>query len=821
MQRRIIAGILLILCTAVQAHMESHLAYRRYTTQDGLPQLQTERVWQDSRGYIYIGTLSGFVRFDGREFAPYLKGRRENIVAFAEIDGRVSGIGFRRQWVIDGNDVTMHQIDPHGYWQLNNLNALCLPDGYAILEDEQEQHRRLCRVTQQGFIPVMASTLLDEMTPDRKLYKDSLCTMFPTAKGLYRVKHGDRHAVRLTEKGDIYSLLRTDSAMLAFASDGIYRVEEASPPTPSPKGEGNFERRGGSLRQLKSRVERIVAADWSAAAFGLTVRSLRHGGIVIADEHSVYLYDGASVQKLVTGINLIRDILVDRWNRLWVATYQGAYCFFNRSFTNYRLTDENDIVRGIASDEMGDLFLGSLNGKLLMRGAESDMMLLGDDDSQYYSSATATIGQHVFMTCHNDVACIKPVGMGEKPAISYLGLPQDRYRFLTRHDGRLILVSQKGVISTYDPDTKHIDTLTTKIPYPWCVAYDCKGTLWAGGTMGVYSLNKKDEVSKVDFPQRLLVTTMDADRRGIIFFASADSLFMIKDGAIEALNNQLPELAGHEIRSLHVSPHGYLIIAAVDGLLVCRIGKNYQLHDVRFFDHRNGFTILEPQMGTIAETPDGTVWLAGVEEMTSFKPADLFTYSEEDTYIQPLPRWWQHWWVWMSALLIFGIAVWLITRGYEKQRNHRKMIRLQGEKLERERTIESIRRKAIEAESTELAKDIVRMTEKTMDEKVTFRTASGTIVVELTDIAYFKGDGNYSQVVTFYSHDTVLIGLGALEKMLDSETFVRADRSTLVNIHNISSLLPKQRRCIFRSANGQEVETKLLAPAFKRLQQLL
>ena len=90
-----------------------------------------------------------------------------------------------------------------------------------------------------------------------------------------------------------------------------------------------------------------------------------------------------------------------------------------------------------------------------------------------------------------------------------------------------------------------------------------------------------------------------------------------------------------------------------------------------------------------------------------------------------------------------------------------------------------------------------------------------------SDIAFFKGDGNYSQIVTFHDKDTVLVGLGALEKMLSPETFVRADRSTLVNIHNIARLLPKQRRCIFRTASGQEVETTLLAPAFKRLQGLL
>ena len=169
------------------------------------------------------------------------------------------------------------------------------------------------------------------------------------------------------------------------------------------------------------------------------------------------------------------------------------------------------------------------------------------------------------------------------------------------------------------------------------------------------------------------------------------------------------------------------------------------------------------------------------------------------------------------------------------------MVRLQREKLWREEQIEAIRKKALEvrdsqnnspestqAESpqtespqTALAEDIVKMTEKSYEERITLRTASGTIVVDVKDIAYFKGDGNYSQIVTFHDTDTVLIGLGALAKMLSPEIFVRADRSTLVNLHIIYSLLPKQRLCIFRSPTGQEVKTTLLAPAFKRLQELL
>ena len=91
----------------VQAQMERHLTYRRYVTQDGLPQMQTERLWQDSKGYIYIGTLSGFVRYDGKTFKPFLKGRRENIVAFAE--GKA--FNFRRQWLIDGDDSVLEEFE--------------------------------------------------------------------------------------------------------------------------------------------------------------------------------------------------------------------------------------------------------------------------------------------------------------------------------------------------------------------------------------------------------------------------------------------------------------------------------------------------------------------------------------------------------------------------------------------------------------------------------------------------------------------------------------------------------------------------------------
>ena len=809
------AGWWLLGCATLCAQQESRLSYRRYTTQDGLPQIQAEKLWQDARGYIYVGTLSGFVRFDGRSFTPLLKGRRENIVGFADAGGQVRGLGFRRQWCVDyyGDKAAMRPIDPQGQWQLNNLNAGSLPDGYVLLENEQEQQRRLCRVTAEKFVTVATDSLLDKMGPDRKVYMDDARgkhLLIPTDEGLFSLAVGLRPAEKLSGRADIYTLLRTDTALLAFASDGVYSLREK---LKAPQADGQ--------------LCRVAAADWRAATFGLTVRQLRAGGLVIADEHAVYQYDGTAVRQLVTGINLIRDVLVDSWDRLWVASYQGVYCFFNRCFTNYRLADENDIVRAVAVGGDGQLVMGTLNGKVLVkdRGRAADATaaatVVSDDPTQYYGTSAVTMGNKVLMVSHGDLACIETGG--DSVRLSRLGLPYDRYRFLAKAGDRLIIVGL-NVITAYDPLAGTVDTLTSAIPYPWCAAPDGDGNLWVGTTLGVYQLSRDGKTTKVEFPQRLLVTTMDADSYGNVYFASADSLFVIRQGKVACMNSLQPQLAGHEVRSLHVSPQGYLIVAAVDGLLVCAVDKDGQTGRTRFFDHLNGFTMLEPLMATMAEDSDGTVWLPGVEEMTSFRPADLLAYNEDDTYISPPLRWWQHWWVWALGIACLMAVAGAAARWFEKRRNRKRMIRLQREKLERERRIETIRQKAIEAENKEetpLAKDIVKMTERVADERLTFRTASGTIVVDISDIAYFKGDGNYSQIVTFHSHDTVLTGLGALEKMLDPETFVRADRSTLVNIHNISNLLPKQRRCIFRSQQGQEVEAKLLVPAFKRLQELL
>lgn len=55
------------------------LAFTRMTTADGLPHNTITQVFEDARGFLWIGTLDGLARYDGRTFTRYPAGERTGL----------------------------------------------------------------------------------------------------------------------------------------------------------------------------------------------------------------------------------------------------------------------------------------------------------------------------------------------------------------------------------------------------------------------------------------------------------------------------------------------------------------------------------------------------------------------------------------------------------------------------------------------------------------------------------------------------------------------------------------------------------------------
>ena len=663
--RYLLAGLLLVSFPAMAAGaaMESSISHRRFTTADGLPQMQTETVWQDTRGYIYIGTLSGFVRYDGRTMTPFLGGRRENIVAFQETEGKVSAFGFVRKWTFRGEKLDMKPIDPEGRMLLNNFNSADLPPGYVLLEDRREQGRVLFHLEAGGRVRVLESPLLDKMTPDRKLYLDSLGVFIPTPEGLYVADGGKTRKIG-TQK-DVFSLIRRGRQLIALSGDGLYTVE------------------GDSLRLL-------CPHTFEAPDYGLSARLNSQGQLIIADSHTLWRYDcltGGPMEQLATGFNLIKNLFIDKWDRLWAATYQGVYCFFQGHIVNHRLTDRNDIVRAIAFTG-GHLVEGTLNGSVLMDGE-----LLDRQEGNFYASGAAVVDGKVYMAGNADVASV-----GEK-GLHWLGLPPENYRFVSRM-GALVIVGTRNSLLTYNPENGNLDTLSLEIDHPWCAVDDGQGQLWVSGNPGLYRLTRTEKGEALVYkmkntPSAQVITALSSDGKGNVCFALGDSLFVVSRGKVYPLREVQPTLSGHEIRSVHLSPRGYLAVAAIDGLLVARMDGDLHARDVHWFDSGNGFTAIEPLMGPMAESEDGTLWLAGLEEVTSFRPENLLFDSQQSTFIQASVPWWRRGWALLGCVVILSLLIWWVARKSEQRRSRKRMETLEREKRQKELQLSAIRLKAI------------------------------------------------------------------------------------------------------------------------------
>ncbi|HOC90710.1 MAG TPA: hypothetical protein PKI90_14285, partial [bacterium] len=69
---KLLSCLLLLIFTPAAAldphRLISQYDIRLYTAKDGLPMNSVKKVFQDSRGFIWIGTQEGLVRFDGINF---------------------------------------------------------------------------------------------------------------------------------------------------------------------------------------------------------------------------------------------------------------------------------------------------------------------------------------------------------------------------------------------------------------------------------------------------------------------------------------------------------------------------------------------------------------------------------------------------------------------------------------------------------------------------------------------------------------------------------------------------------------------------------
>lgn len=96
MKHTILLALISLITLIPNAYGEIELRAKQMRTTDGLPSNSIRNIYQDSKGFLWLGTLNGLSRYDGNSFL--------NFQPEINANGRISLIDNRINKVIDASE---------------------------------------------------------------------------------------------------------------------------------------------------------------------------------------------------------------------------------------------------------------------------------------------------------------------------------------------------------------------------------------------------------------------------------------------------------------------------------------------------------------------------------------------------------------------------------------------------------------------------------------------------------------------------------------------------------------------------------------------
>ncbi len=307
---------LLLLPTFVFSQNNKQVAFRELTVAQGLSQNSVVSIAQDSIGYMWFATQDGLNKYDGRDFTHY-------DIQFEDVT-RPTYSKLGKIYVGKSGQI----------WIVSNSGNL---EKYNIEKDSFE--------TILNIGPI--STLIQDKALDYYLGTYE--------KGIYKINNQTNDTLQFLNSKDakrtIYDFLETnDDVILATTSNGLFEIKNDSYEFKDVFQKTNF----SAISQSKNNT--LYLGSFGEGLF------IKHH-----NESNFSKFNGFSSTLLPENL-IIQDLLVDRRNQLWVATYgQGVYLInfdrksiqhFTENKNNPYALHYNDVL-SLYEDNTGTIWLGT------------------------------------------------------------------------------------------------------------------------------------------------------------------------------------------------------------------------------------------------------------------------------------------------------------------------------------------------------------------------------------------------------------------------------------------------------------------------------
>jgi signal transduction histidine kinase/ligand-binding sensor domain-containing protein/class 3 adenylate cyclase/CheY-like chemotaxis protein len=622
----LMASLCLLFSLAANANRDS-ISFQHINTEQGLPQSTVNTVFQDSHGFIWIGTFDGLTRYDGYSFVNFKNNPLDSnslsnniVVSIIEDELGFLWVGTKQNGI--------NRFDPNtGKFtrflsQLDDFDSLNHPQVNVIHQDTMGRiwvgtngGLNLFVPEKQAFAHFTNNPLDDQSLPDGAIVDiidDGNGNLWVASN--HQLAHFDieqqifsrfNQNVSPNQINTLY--LDTDNSLwVGTQSDGLYHLR------PDKAEFENIQALDSDPNSLSSNhvrsILRVRSGDlWiGTEEGGLNIRrkgatDFQHVKRNSADRHSL-------------AINDIWSLYQDKSGLIWVGTAGGGINT-TMSFENRlsRLTHapfatnglSHEFVWDIEEDKLGNIWFATLAG-LDSYSPETDeftyLKEFFDENNQPISNRIQT--------------------------------------FIFDQQERIWFGNQQGQVAVYDPKTK-ISKIIQRPDFPHdrvsyhrirLIDQDRSGTIW---------VSTEDGLLRID-PQTLQIThnyhfaeqgqlgesvvrTMLQDESGIIWFGTWDKGLQRYDPEFTTITNfendplDKHSISNNTVRSLYIDSQGNLWVGTFNGLNFLS-AESIQNKTFEFKSYLEKDGLPNSAIYGISAGSNGNLWVSTNKGISEFNP---------------------------------------------------------------------------------------------------------------------------------------------------------------------------------------------------------
>lgn len=589
---------------------------KQYTLRDGLSQMQVTCLFQDSRGYLWIGTKAGLNCFNGEKFTSYTTKKYPEIAS--DYINQICEDSYGRIWAstmtgifrVDGNKVRFFKVEanPMPWMAADDQGRLWFVQGkYPEIDINIRYIESDSIFTQPIEMPKV------KWNPHLQLHflKDEKKFLLAKDTILYKIN------------GNKLELIDNNRTYINFIlqKGEVYYLEGFKPEINSNWESHNFDLKhyhNGDIKRL-ARVRNGSYTSKTEIAEPIACSTSGPHSVPILLCRDSISYNG--FENIQTS-----KILIDVESNFWLGSEEGLYLLYGKIFTAFSreylpqvwavLEDKNQSV-WLSSFFFG---LSKLENGTMKRYPNH---FIQNAAFSYFHPVIDKRGRLFF-----------PNGYGILMFDGRKFEQQGQNFFISTyydHERDLVWGGKKKGVVAFDPNRKQVRLIDEKSGLEvgnnvLTIGKDTSGYYWFGGGAGLARYNWHTNKLKNYKPgnRSTGVYTQRNDYTGRTWFGTKDGLYWYNaktDTLVKIVREELSDV----VNMLEPIDSSWLIVSQPYGIYLLDLKAFYKNAEIRLhlFNEKNGFLGIEPGQDGAFTDSKGNVWMTTSTELMKLDPKKL------------------------------------------------------------------------------------------------------------------------------------------------------------------------------------------------------